>query len=92
MADESHGAPEAPKTEEQLKQEDVQVRSAAFVKEYGELVQKHGIDFATYPVCTPIPNSPGYFGLVMQNTPVDVRNQPVKSPVQNNDIILDSSK
>lgn len=62
---------EAPKN-------DLQERANEFVKEYGELVKKHGVDFASYPVF--VPDGQGGFKVVVQNTPVDIRNQPKKSP------------
>lgn len=75
-------APSAPVADapaaEAPKPENMQERAGAFVKEYGELVQKHGIDFASYPVW--VPDGQGGFKVVVQNTPVDVRNQPKKSP------------
>lgn len=57
---------------------DLNERVGSFVKEYGELVAKHKIDFASYPVYTP--DVQGGFKVVVQNTPVDISNQPVKSP------------
>jgi len=60
---------------------EVDVRQEAikdFVKEYGELVAKHGVDFACYPVY--IPDGSGGFKVTVQNTPVDIKNQPTKSP------------
>lgn len=63
---------------EEPKKDDLKVRVDEFVKEYGELVKKHGIDFATYPVF--IPDGQGGFKVIVQNTPVDIKNQPVKSP------------
>jgi hypothetical protein len=53
-------------------------RKNSFVKEYGELVAKHGVDFASYPVF--VPDGQGGFKVVVQNTPVDIKNQPQKSP------------
>ncbi len=60
-------------TEEERKE-----KGTAFMKEYGELVEKHQIDFATYPVF--IPDGKGGFQIVVQSTPVDISNQPKKSP------------
>lgn len=54
-------------------------RAKEFVKEYGELVKKHQIDFASYPSF--IPDGQGGFRVVVQNTPVDITNQPKKSPL-----------
>lgn len=57
---------------------DVNDRVNAFIKEYGELVAKHKIDFATYPVY--VPDGTGGFKVTIQNTPVDITNSPQKSP------------
>lgn len=66
------------KTEVENKQEDLNNRVNAFIKEYGELVKKHEVDFATYPVF--VPDGQGGFKVIVQNTPVDIKNQPRKSP------------
>lgn len=50
---------------------EVQVRADSFLKEYGELVEKYNIDFATYPVF--VPDGNGGFRVIVQNTPVDIR-------------------
>lgn len=60
---------------EQLSKEE---RAKAFVEEYGELVKKHKIDFATYP--TFIPDGQGGFRVIVQNTPIDMTEVPQKSP------------
>lgn len=41
-----------------------------FLSEYGELVKKHGIDFASYPVFVPDEN--GAFKIICQTTPIDL--------------------
>ena len=41
-----------------------------FLKEYGELVLKHKMDFTSYPIFTPTGN--GLFSVSIQSTPVDV--------------------
>jgi hypothetical protein len=46
-------------------------KTDAFIKEYGELVEKHGIDFAHYPMFVP-DGTPGGFRFVLQSTPVSV--------------------
>lgn len=69
---------EIEKTPEETKQDELNERVNAFMKAYGELVTTHGIDFASYPVF--IPNGRGGFDIVIQNTPVDVKNHPQKSP------------
>lgn len=53
-------------------------KGEAFLKEYGELVQKHQMDFAAYPVF--VPDGQGGFKIVVQSTPIDISNQPKKSP------------
>ncbi len=53
-------------------------RIDTFVKEYGELVDKHKVDFANYPML--VPDGKGAFKIIMQSVPVDITNQPVKSP------------
>lgn len=45
-------------------------RAEAFIKEYGELVEKHKMDFAHYPMY--IPDNHGGFKTVIQGTPVDM--------------------
>ena len=56
-------------TEEERKE-----KGAAFLKEYGELVEKHQVDFATYPVF--IPDGQGGFKIVVQSTPIDISKKP----------------
>lgn len=53
-------------------------KGQACLKEYGELVEKHQMDLATYPVF--IPDGQGGFKVTVQSTPVDISNQPKKSP------------
>lgn len=56
-----------------------QEKATAFLKDYGELVEKHKMDFATYPVF--IPDGQGGFKIVVQNTPVDLPEpKPTESP------------
>ncbi len=61
-----------------MTEEERKVKGEAFMKAYGELVTEHQIDFATYPVF--IPDGQGGFKIVVQSTPVDISNQPKKSP------------
>lgn len=49
-----------------------------FLNEYGELVKKHNIDFIAYP--TYVPDGEGGFRTVIQQSPVDITNQPKPSP------------
>lgn len=65
------------RTPEQIAQEDLNNRVNAFLKDYGELVGKYKIDFATYPMF--VPDGQGGFRVVNQSTPVDVSNQPIRS-------------
>ncbi len=53
-------------------------RGQAFLKEYKELVDKHKVDFATYPIYQPDGN--GGFRTVVQSTPIDISNQGQPSP------------
>lgn len=55
-----------------------QERIQDFLTKYGELVKATNIDFATYPVF--VPDGQGGFKVIVQNTPVDISNQPKKSP------------
>lgn len=57
-------------TEENNNNEDV----LAFLKEYGELVEKHQVDFANYPVY--VPDGQGGFKTIIQSTPVSLKNRP----------------
>lgn len=57
---------------------DAMERGQAFLKEYKELVDKHKIDFATYPVYHPDGN--GGFRTLVQSTPIDITNQGQPSP------------
>lgn len=66
-------------TESEDKQSEVNTRIKAFVDEYGELVKKHDVDFATYPVF--VPDGQGGFKIVCQTTPVDMSNRPKPSPL-----------
>lgn len=51
----------------------------SFLKEYGELVQKHQIDFASYPQYVPSSANPGEWGVKIVTVPISVQ-QPVLSP------------
>ena len=55
-----------------------QAKNEEFLKEYGELVEKHQRDFASYPLY--IPDGQGGFRTIVQSVPVDIKNQPKKSP------------
>lgn len=66
---------ENPTPEEQAA---LQARLSDFVKEYGELVAKHNVDFATYPVF--VPDGKGGFRVTVQNTPVDITKSEVQEP------------
>lgn len=59
-------------------EDDAKKRGEAFFKEYGELVEKHQVDFANYPMF--IPDKDGSFKIIIQSTPVDVKNRPKPSP------------
>lgn len=57
---------------------DFQKRSQDFLKDYGELVQKHKIDIAAYPVY--MPDGKGGFITTIQQSTVDTTNAPYRSP------------
>lgn len=57
-----------------------QERIGKFLEAYGALVKEHGVDFASYPVF--VPDGQGGFKVIVQNTPVDIKNQPQKSPAE----------
>lgn len=56
----------------------MQERINGFFKEYGELVKKWEVDFANYPMF--IPDEKGGFRVIVQSTPIDIKDRPVKSP------------
>lgn len=45
-------------------------KQEAFIKEYGDLVTKHNMDFAYYPAYVPLPD--GGFKTIIQTTPIAV--------------------
>lgn len=55
-----------------------QERIDSFIKEYGELVEKHQVDFVAYPLY--VPDGQGGFRTIVQNAPVDKTERPVESP------------
>jgi shikimate 5-dehydrogenase len=57
-------------------QDDYKERAATFIKEYGELVKKHEVDFSAYPQLVP---KDGVFVTVINTTTVDMKNKPVPS-------------
>jgi len=69
-------APEVPAEETK---DDPNARVAAFVKEYGELVAKHRVDFIHYPLWQP-DGEPGGWRMTMQIKAVDTKSLPQKSP------------
>lgn len=62
-----------PETDTQDKQ-----RIADFMKEYGELVAKHQVDFVNYPMFQP--NEKGKWEIVIQTQPISTKDRPVRSP------------
>lgn len=50
----------------------------AFLDDYSELVKKHQLDFANYPMF--IPDGQGGFKVIVQSTPIDISEAPTKSP------------
>lgn len=65
------------KTADEVAQEALNERVNGFLKEYGELVGKWKMDFATYPMF--VPDGQGGFKILTQSTPVDMTNQPIRS-------------
>lgn len=63
---------------EEKKEPSLEEKGKDFMKEYGVLVEKYGIDFASYPVF--VPDGQGGFKIIIQSTPVDVSKHPKKSP------------
>lgn len=61
-----------------MTEEDVKKASEEFMKEYGELTQKHKVDFINYPLWQPDGN--GGWKMTIQTQLVSTANQPVKSP------------
>lgn len=61
-----------------MSDEDSQKRIEEFKTKYGALVDEFKCDFAQYPVW--IPDGKGAFQTILQNTIVDISQQPVKSP------------
>lgn len=49
-----------------------------FLKEYGELVAKHKVDFANYPMFQP--NKEGKWEIVVQAQAISIKDRPVISP------------
>lgn len=60
-----------------MTEEERQEKGAVFLKEYGELVAKHKMDLATYPVW--VPDGAGGFKTMIQSTPVALPEESVKS-------------
>jgi len=55
-----------------LEQSEDQKKITAFLQEYGELVKKHSIDFATYPQYQPSQAVPGTWETRISITPIKV--------------------
>lgn len=53
-------------------------RVKEFVKRYGELVDELKVDFANFPMY--IPDGGGGFRTIIQSQPIDIKDQPTKSP------------
>lgn len=53
-------------------------RIEAFIKDYGELVEKHKVDFVMFPMFVPDGNNG--FRVVIQQQPVDTEQMAQKSP------------
>ncbi len=55
---------------EKKEQDEQLAKAQAFLKDYGELVEKHQMDFATYPMF--VPDGAGGFKIRIQSTPVNL--------------------
>lgn len=53
-------------------------KTEAFIKEFGELVAKHKMDFMAYPLWQPSPT--GEWRMTIQTQAVSTKDQPIKSP------------
>lgn len=53
-------------------------RIQAFIKDFGELRDKHKVDIAAWPMY--VPNDKGTFDLKIQMQPIDISEQPTPSP------------
>lgn len=62
-----------------MTEEERQAKAAVFLKEYGELVEKHQMDLATYPVWVP-DGQTGTFKTIIQSTPVPLPAKSMESP------------
>lgn len=62
-------------TEEQ--QKEVEERTAVFLEEYKALIDKHQMDFISFPVF--VPNERGSFEVMLQTQPMDKKYAPVPS-------------
>jgi hypothetical protein len=54
-----------------------QTKIDEFLKEYGELTKKHGVDFVSYPMYHP--DKEGGFKLVVQTQAIEVQEKPKDS-------------
>ncbi len=79
MADEKKPVPpvETPAEKPETEEDKLNARIQDFIKDYGDLVQKYKVDFATYPMF--VPDGNGAFKILTQTTPVDIGNQPIRS-------------
>lgn len=68
---------EAEKTPEQIAADEVNKRINEFMASYQALVKEKDVDFASYPVW--VPSEGGKFVTIIQSTPVDMRQQLIKS-------------
>ena len=58
--------------------EEAKARIEAFTKEYKELVDKHKVDFANWPLFSPTKD--GKWEITLQSMPIDIKEQGIKSP------------
>lgn len=55
-----------------------QERTSNFLEKYKELVKEFDVDFANYPMF--VPNKEGKWEVVVQSTPIDIKDRPTPSP------------
>lgn len=49
---------------------EIKTKVESFMEEYGVLVKKYNVDFASYPMF--VPDEKGSFKVIVQSTPIDL--------------------
>jgi hypothetical protein len=63
-----------------MTEQERQEKGTLFLKDYKELVDKHQMDLATYPVF--VPDGNGGFKIIVQSTPVPLPPKTEDAPVE----------